>query len=206
MEEQPQQIILQTSRFTYSEAVVEQLSKFAKIHEYDSRVDFKEAWKKWIEESDIKKLLTEEISKLTKEGLKGEIIDRMYKSARYYYRKKTELQSKPVHQRKEYEGLPRNILQTIDDHIYEEINKSVMENDKVSGYVISNISQAGSFISYCKQNYDVITDLLKENKNKEEKQGNLREELKVVTDKLKKTYKNRFYKIKVTLQKEREMN
>ena len=81
-------VTIKTNRHTYSEEVVEQLSSFAKVHKYDDRKEFKEAWQKWMEEPDIKNLIVAEVARLTVNGLSGDIVDRMYKSARYYYRKK----------------------------------------------------------------------------------------------------------------------
>lgn len=195
-------VTIKTNRYTYSEEVVEQLSSFAKVHEYDGRKEFKEAWQKWMEEPDIKNLIVTEVSRLTVNGLTGDILDRMYKSARYYYRKKGggEAVTEPT-VRKEYEGLPRTVLKTIDDYIYSEINRNIVETEKGGNHIIT-ITAAKSFTTYCKLHYDVISDLLPPMNNDEEDKvnTNMREELKKVTDRLKKTYKNRFYNIKVALQ------
>jgi hypothetical protein len=194
-------VTIKTNRHTYSEEVVEQLSSFAKIHEYDDRKEFKEAWQKWMEEPDIKNLIVAEVSRLTVNGLSGDILDRMYKSARYYYRKKGgEAVTEPT-VRKEYEGLPRTVLKTIDDYIYSEINRNIVEMEKGSSNPIITITAAKSFTTYCKMHYDVISDMLPPMNEEEDKVNkNMREELKKVTDRLKKTYKNRFYNIKVALQ------
>ena len=79
---------LQTNRYTYNTEVVNHLSTFAKIHKYDDRKVFKESWQKWIEDPDIKKIIMNEVTRLQTNGLEGDILDKMYKSARYYYRKK----------------------------------------------------------------------------------------------------------------------
>lgn len=192
-------VTIKTNRHTYSEEVVEQLSSFAKVHEYDGRKEFKEAWQKWMEEPDIKNLIVAEVSRLTVNGLSGDILDRMYKSARYYYRKKGgEVVTEPTI-RKEYEGLPRTVLKTIDDYIYSEINRNIAETDKGGNHIIT-ITAAKSFTTYCKLHYDVISDLLPPMNDEDKLNTNMREELKKVTDRLKKTYKNRFYNIKVALQ------
>ena len=195
-------VTIKTNRHTYSEEVVEQLSSFAKVHEYDGRKEFKEAWHKWMEEPDIKNLIATELSRLTTNGLSGDILDRMYKSARYYYRKKGggETVTEPTI-RKEYEGLPRTVLKTIDDFIYSEINRNIAETDKGGNHIIT-ITAAKSFTTYCKLHYDVISDLLPPTNDDAANKvnTNMREELKKVTDRLKKTYKNRFYNIKVSLQ------
>lgn len=195
-------VTIKTNRHTYSEEVVEQLSSFAKVHEYDGRKEFKEAWHKWMEEPDIKNLIVTELARLTLNGLTGDILDRMYKSARYYYRKKGgEAVTEPTI-RKEYEGLPRTVLKTIDDYIYSEINRNIAETEKGGGNHIITITAAKSFTTYCKLHYDVISDLLPPVNNEANcnVNTNMREELKKVTDRLKKTYKNRFYNIKVSLQ------
>ena len=193
-------VTIKTNRHTYCEEVVEQLSSFAKIHEYDDRKDFKEAWQKWIEEPDIKNLIGSDVSRLTVNGLSGDILDRMYKSARYYYRKKAgEAVTEPT-VRKEYQGLPRTVLKTIDDYIYSEINRNILETEKGGNHIIT-ITAAKSFTTYCKLHYDVISDMLPQmNDDDCSVNKNMREELKKVTDRLKKTYKNRFYNIKVSLQ------
>jgi hypothetical protein len=193
-------VTIKTNRYTYSEEVVEQLSSFAKVHEYDGRKEFKEAWQKWMEEPDVKNLIGSEVSRLTANGLSGDIFDRMYKSARYYYRKKGgEVVNEPT-TRKEYEGLPRSVLKTIDDYIYSEINRNILETEKGDNHIIT-ITAAKSFTTYCKLHYDVISDLLPPMNDDEDKVNkNMRDELKKVTDRLKKTYKNRFYNIKVSLQ------
>ena len=195
-------VTIKTNRYTYSEEVVEQLSSFAKIHEYDDRKEFKEAWQKWMEEPDIKNLIGSEVARLTANGMTGDILDRMYKSARYYYRKKGgEVANEQPTIRKEYEGLPRTVLKTIDDYIYSEINRNIIAETEKGGNHIITITAAQSFTTYCKLHYDVISDLLPPMNDEEDKVNkNMREELKKVTDRLKKTYKNRFYNIKVSLQ------
>ena len=192
-------VTIKTNRYTYSEEVVEQLSSFAKVHEYDDRKEFKEAWQKWMEEPDVKNLIGSEVARLTVNGLTGDVLDRMYKSARYYYRKKCgEAVTEPTI-RKEYEGLPRTVLKTIDDYIYSEINRNIAETEKGGNHIIT-ITAAKSFTTYCKLHYDVISDLLPPMNDEDKVNTNMREELKKVTDRLKKTYKNRFYNIKVALQ------
>ena len=195
----PSNIIIKTNRYTYSDVVVEQLSSFAKVHEYDERKDFKDAWQKWIEGPYIKPMIGEEVSRLTSNGLTGDIYDRMYKSARYYYRKKviSDEQTVPV-VRKEYEGLPREVLRTIDDYIRGEINRSIVESELEGNKRPIEITAAKSFLSFCKLNYDVISEMLSRTAT-DDVSNNMREELKTVTNKLKKTYKNRFYNIKVTI-------
>ena len=73
-------------RYKFSNDFTEGLFTFAKIHQYDDRKTFKEAWTKWTEENDI--IITNEIRRLKDNGYEGNILDKMFKSARYYFRKK----------------------------------------------------------------------------------------------------------------------
>lgn len=88
MEELNQKIRIETLRFIYSDEFTKEIEYFSKIHQYDDRKTFKEMWTKWIEEENIKMLIEKEISCSLENGYKGDIMDKMYKSARYYYRKK----------------------------------------------------------------------------------------------------------------------
>ena len=52
-------------RFKFTEDFMAELYKFAKIHQYDHRKDFKEAWTKWTDEnSDIITTLTTRCSRV----------------------------------------------------------------------------------------------------------------------------------------------
>ena len=74
-------------RYKFSDEFTGPLYQFSKIHQYDHRKDFKEAWNIWIEENDD--LVNKEAKRLSELDYKGDIIDKMFKSARYYFRKKS---------------------------------------------------------------------------------------------------------------------
>ena len=74
-------------RHKFSDEFTVSLSKFAKIHQYDHRSDFKEAWATWTDDNED--LVATETRRLTNNGYEGDILDKMCKSARYYYRKKS---------------------------------------------------------------------------------------------------------------------
>ena len=81
-------IKMKVFRYKFTHTLSEFMYDFSKLHRYDDRKGFKEAWNQWIEEEDIKPLINEEIKELHTQGYKGDILDKMFKSARYYYRKK----------------------------------------------------------------------------------------------------------------------
>ena len=73
-------------RFKFTEDFMSELYKFSKIHQFDDRKDFKEAWKIWTEENE--QIIDSEMCRLLHLGYNGDVLDKMFKSARYYFRKK----------------------------------------------------------------------------------------------------------------------
>ena len=74
-------------RYKFADDVCAELDRFSKVHQYDDRVTFKEAWTEWTNDSED--LISAEVRRLTNLGYEGDVVDKMYKSARYYYRKKS---------------------------------------------------------------------------------------------------------------------
>ena len=77
-------------RFKFTEEFMEELHNFSKIHQYDHRKDFKDAWVKWTEEN--QDIIAKEVDRLVAMGYPNEddiVDDKMFKSARYYFRKKS---------------------------------------------------------------------------------------------------------------------
>jgi hypothetical protein len=158
-------------RFKFTEDFMQELYKFSKIHQYDERKDFKEAWKLWTEEN--QDIIDEETTRLTNLGYDGDIIDKMFKSARYYFRKKS-TQKKEPRQRRQYISVSRELLDAMDNHIEENI------------YNVDYQPKTG-FISFCKANEKI----LKETISKIFEQGV--KDSSLIEDKIKKTYKNRYF-------------
>ena len=101
-------------RYKFTDEFVGELYKFSKIHQYDHRKDFKEAWQLWIEENDD--IVADEVRILSSSGYDGDILDKMFKSARYYFRKKSTEQKEPAKRRK-YCRLAKDVLDAMDKHI-----------------------------------------------------------------------------------------
>ena len=185
-----QNITLKTYRYVFSSEITEQLSVFAKVHQYDHRKDFKEEWEKWIKEENIEPLINDEIKRIKNLGFEGDPMEKMFKSARYYYRNKTNQQNakqEETKQRKQYETISRDIQQKMDEHINHQIRTNA-ENG------ISKISPAESFDDYIQQNKSDILDELRNTNTIITKS-----ECQNLINKYKKSYKNRFYNIRVAL-------
>ena len=158
-------------RFKFTEDFMEQLYQFSKIHQYDERKDFKEAWKLWTEEN--QDIIDDETSRLNNLGYDGDVMDKMFKSARYYFRKKSTEKKQP-RQRRQYISVNRELLDAMDNHIEEHIFNT-------------DYQPKTGFISFCKANEKI----LKESIAKIFEQGIKESEL--IEDKIKKTYKNRYF-------------
>jgi hypothetical protein len=155
-------------RYKFDTEFIEELSIFSKVHQYDERKKFKENWELWIKENhDIVQV---EINRLQNLNYDGDILDKMFKSARYYFRKKNET-PKPQKERKMYINCTKDFLKIIDE------------------FIVQNIEYKPSdgFTYFCKTHISdlrmEITHLLRNQMNDSGK----------ILEKVKKTYKNRYF-------------
>jgi len=158
-------------RYKFTEDFTAELFKFSKIHQYDERKAFKEAWNTWMDDNE--KILNEEYRRLKELGYDGDIYDKMFKSARYYFRKKSTEKKEPV-KRRIYVGSQKDLLEAMDEHIKCNI---------ASG----DFKPSDGFDEFCKQN----VDLLKEEITILRRAGLT--DSNEIKAKIKKTYKNRYF-------------
>ena len=158
-------------RYKFTEDFTNEMYKFSKIHQYDHRKDFKEAWEIWLEDND--EIASGEVRRLTNLGYDGDILDKMYKSARYYFRKKS-TEKKAPQKRRAYQSVQKDLLESMDDHIKCHINEE-------------DYKPSEGFDRFCKENID----LLKEEVSILCKNGFTNSE--EIKQKIKKTYKNRYF-------------
>jgi len=187
------QIKLQTFRYIYSDEFIKELEYFSKIHQYDERKKFKKEYQFWIEEENIKQLIENEKRRSEEEGYKGDFMDKIFKSTRYYYRKKkNQVEKEEINKKEEknFMGLSKNMMRTMDQHIYNIIQKHI---DKTMA--MSKINPAKAFDDFCNKYMEEITDEI----------FRLKERIVLKKDeismKFKKSYKNRFYKIRISMHK-----
>ena len=103
----------------------------------------------------------------------GDVLDKMFKSARYYFRKKSTVKKEPQ-QRRNYIGVQKDLLDAMDEHIISNINNK--EYKPSEGFSI-----------FCKE----TIELLQEEVNRLCKCG-FTDHVEIKT-KIKKTYKNRYF-------------
>jgi hypothetical protein len=78
--------IIRVLRFEFSNAVIDALKAFTEVHRYDDRKTYKEAWAQWLAHDEIAALLKSDVERLTNLGYTGDVADKLYKSGRYYFR------------------------------------------------------------------------------------------------------------------------
>jgi hypothetical protein len=157
-------------RYKFTQNFMDELYKFSKIHQYDDRVSFKEAWEEWVEESE--ELIEGETLRLEDLGYEGDVLDKMFKSARYYFRKKSTTKIEPKERRK-YIGVQKDLLDAMDTHIKTGINSD-------------EYKPSDGFNHFCINNKDILKaeiERLLENKINSDD----------IMKKIKKTYKNRYF-------------
>ena len=159
-------------RFKFGPDFIKELSRFAKLHQYDDRHAFREAWDIWVEENND--IIMTETRTLENNGYEGDVLDKMYKSARYYFRKKTDKKVNPK-KRKVYISMDRDMLDLMDEHI--------MDSMKLNDYCPAN-----GFNEFCKSNEECIGREV----NRFVNDGISGDEINI---KFKKTYKNRYFQI-----------
>jgi len=193
---QTSKIILSTHRYVLSAEIIEHIDEFSKIHQYDERKDFKENWENWTKEEDIEPIINDEVKRLKNLGYTGDVLTKMFKSARYYYRNKpTKSEDEDKKDRKSYEKLPQLILEQIDVHINNQINKNTVQNiDR--DVKKSTITPAECFNNYLIENKQEILKTIQESSANKQI---VKQDVENIINRYKKTYKNRFYNIRVNL-------
>jgi len=158
-------------RYKFTVDFMEMLYKFSKVHQYDDRHIFKEEWSKWVEENED--AVENEVRRLVNLRYEGDIIDKMFKSARYYFRKKS-CCKKEQKQRRVYVSCKKDILDAMDLHIEE-------------GIRTREYKPSHGFDDFCDKNKDILKN---EIKHLIEYQIT---DPKEIISKVKKTYKNRYF-------------
>ena len=178
-------------RFEFSAALIHAVMAFVGRHRYDDRKTYKEAWTAWLLTKDTAALLDAEHARLNNLGYTGDVADKLFKSARYYFRQKTcgfpnlSLHADPMCPKqvggralvapRKYVLLNRDLLHVMDAHIE-------------CGLRRAEYTPAGGFAEFCKLNVDSYRDEVA-------RLSELMTTGEAVYNKLKKTYKNRYFMI-----------
>ena len=158
-------------RYKFTNEFIVELYNFSKIHQYDHRKDFKNAWEIWVDEQED--IINKEMRRHIELGYEGNILEKMFKSARYYFRKKS-TEKKAPQKRRLYLGVQKELLTAMDQHI--RVNMSEKQYKPSEG-----------FEDFCKNYKDLlreqVVNLCKNGMNDSD----------AIKNKIKKTYKNRYF-------------
>jgi len=158
-------------RYKFTVEFMDLLYQFSKIHQYDERPIFKEEWNNWVEENDD--IIEKEVRRLDNLGYEGDIIDKMFKSARYYFRKKS-ISKKDPKQRRPYVSCKKETLDVIDAHIEH-------------GLKTPEYKPSEGFNDFCENHVDLLKDEIAHLI-----QSQITDTREIMS-KVKKTYKNRYF-------------
>lgn len=183
---QPQK---KTFRFEFSSDVMEAIKRFAIVHQYDERKMYKEQWNNWY--NDNKEDMEKEIERMNEIGYVGDVKDKMFKAGRYYFRKKNikkEDKEEPREselinnvntekKRRNYITMLESTLIAMDEHI-----KTSFTNDE-------EFKPSDGYSDFCENNVLILRTEIQRMvmENIMDKKG--------IAEKIKKTYKNRYYMI-----------
>jgi hypothetical protein len=148
-------------RYKLSDDTMTLIAKFSKLHQYDDRHAYKNAWTLWLNEN--RDFVTREEMRLTQLGFIGDVIDKMFKAGRYYFREKKEgkkevkevkevkeevkddekKKEKVVKQTRNYIAMNYDFIKAVDMHL----TKSIKTID---------FKPQTSFIQFVEENKDIL--------------------------------------------------
>ena len=164
-------------RFKFQENVMDLISHFAKMHQYDERNTFKEEWNKWVKEHSV--AIEEEITRLKQLGYNGNVEDKMFHAGRYYFRKKIKGQTNP--QKRGYISMNEEVLIAMDNHI--------------RSFNFASAKPANGYNDFCKMHIPLLSTEIKRLYNISANiSANIISSADIIS-KIKKTYKNRYFNI-----------
>ena len=177
-------------RFKLQDEMMILITQFAKTHQHDDRHTYKEHWNNWLQEQN--ETIEREVNRLNQLGYTGDVLDKMFKAGRYYFREKHVIKAAAAAEasssvsaeaepkkRREYIVMHQEIIQLMDNHL----------KSNVKQY---NFKPAAAYLHFCETN---IAPLRKEI-------FRLKRENPTISDtglvaKFKKTYKNRYFMLKL---------
>jgi hypothetical protein len=212
---------IKTYRHEFSKEFIDELSRFSKVHQYDDRHTYKSEWTKWAQLDDIAQAMEIEKRRLEENGYTGDIADKMFKAGRYYFRKKAASSSVPdlpllrvlseestgtptptptpppsstttPGGRRPYITMSKECIKAMDQHILAassassttEFKPSSCYNDFYQTQMTSDqmTKEIGHIIEKYEKTPGAMTNITPEELTEQ------------IMDKIKKTYKNRYYK------------
>ena len=181
--------IKKTYRFEFTSEVMDLIKHFAIVHQFDERKIYKEQWNNWYNEN--KEEMEREIRRMNEIGYVGDVKDKMFKAGRYYFRKKNikskahaqqahaqpaqQAQPKDKKKSRNYITMLETTLTAMDEHIKTALAKEA-EFKPSAGY--SQFCENNVLILRTEIQRMVVDNIM---------------DKKDIAEKIKKTYKNRYF-------------
>ena len=161
-------------RYKFSNELMERLTEFSSKHRCDEASLFKVYWERWESQPQNISIVDREERRLKMLGYEGDMHKKMYKTVRYYLKNKS-LEKKEPKKRRKYVTLDKEFLEKMDDHILQVA-------------IVQDLKPAHAFNNFTSlsDNTRLVDEQIKTMMNNdmtEVQAGN----------KIKKTYKNRYY-------------
>lgn len=175
-------------RFNLSDEIVDALLDFSKMHQFDDRHSYADAWNEWKNAPHISKMLADEIERLQNLDYKGSaesIENKIFKSGRYYFRNKSFVKVPPK-PRGKYVSVSKELICAMDEHIARGINNNGNNDGQ-----IQIPSPEDLFNDFCKRCVDILKMEIERLIDLEQ----FSEDPSLIIAKIKKTYKNRAFQI-----------
>ena len=107
-------------RYKLSDDIMLCIAQFAKIHQLDDRHTYKDAWTVWLTANQDQ--VEREVQRLQQLDYQGDILDKMFKAGRYYFREKLptnkkEEKDKNNKKQRDYIVMEPELIQAMDLHL-----------------------------------------------------------------------------------------
>ena len=184
--------MLPVFRYKFNDDVTAVLSKFANDNESLPKKEYKEQWKNWLNSNE--EFVRNERERLTSQGYNNiDVTTKMFRTTKYYLRKNMEKSDTDNNEpstnddqfRKKIFFVSKDLLKTMEEHI----SKAISEN----------ISPSKSFQSFA-DNYksdieNEIENITTKHTSDTENTENIEQIKSTINEKIKKTYKNKYYNV-----------
>ena len=165
-------------RYKLAPEILDMIIEFARIHLYSTREVFKDKWKEWLQTNH--EIVETEKHRLKAIGYTKNINEKMYTSARYYFKNKLkEPEPEPIaretqknQEKREYIILDQGLITAMDEYIIENYNRQ--------------FKPSTAYDEFLELNNMMIKEEIKRLKSKSSRDGDY-------IWKIKKTFKNRCY-------------
>ena len=178
-------------RFNLSDEMVDALLDFSKMHQFDDRHAYADAWNEWKNAPHISKMLADEIERLQNLDYRGSaesIENKIFKSGRYYFRNKSFVKAPPK-TRGKYISVSKELICAMDEHIARGINNNGNNGNNGDNCGQTPSPPADLFNEFCKR----CVDILKIEINRLIDLEQFSEDPALIIAKIKKTFKNRVF-------------